>query len=86
VALAEVWSTTPEEVGDDREVTRLVDAVVATLGVDLVELDRARLEALARAELDRYRGAAVTQYIPLLVERAVRLHLRAAATTGGTTP
>jgi hypothetical protein len=38
-----------------------------------------------REELERYRAATVTQYIPLLVERAVRVRILATATPiGGT--
>lgn len=62
----------------DREFNTL-DALVRTLGEEFFTVSAAEIPALVAAEHGRYAGRPVRDVVPMLVERAVREHLRVRA-------
>lgn len=53
-----------------------LNTAVRTLGEEFFTVPPAEIAALVAAEYRRYAGRPVRDYVPMLVERAVRTHLR----------
>jgi hypothetical protein len=46
------------------------------------DVDRGDVEATVRAEFDRWSTVAISDFVPIFVERSVRSHYRLIGTTG----